>query len=157
MLHYINLKMTGQVSFFALLFLAVISVTLAWSDCGSVVGTLSDVQVNNCPPNARRCTLRRGSNATMTISFTPKEDSDTVKAVVHGVVMGAPVPFNLPNPNGCSESGIECPVKSGNVYKYFTNMPVLTSYPRMTVDIKWELQDSAGKNIICAMIPAKLQ
>ncbi|XP_050299566.1 NPC intracellular cholesterol transporter 2 homolog a-like [Anthonomus grandis grandis] len=142
---------------FMLVFLTTCIHIFAWTDCGSVDGSIAKVQVSNCSQNARRCILKRGSNATMTIDFKPKVDSDSVKAVVHGIIMGVPVPFDLPNSDGCLNSGIKCPIKADGEYKYFTNMPILNEYPRVTVDIKWELQDSIGKNLICALIPAKLQ
>jgi hypothetical protein len=35
-------------------------------------------------------------------------------------------------------------------------LPILKEYPEVRVDIKWELQDSDEKDIVCVIIPAKL-
>ncbi|ENN72835.1 hypothetical protein HUJ04_009631 [Dendroctonus ponderosae] len=127
-----------------------------YQDCGSLDGAIEGLEVSKCAATARRCILRRNTNATMTIKFKTNTDSDSLKAVVHGMIMGMPVPFSLPNPNGCKDSGVDCPIHAGNSYQYVTSMPILSSYPRVTVDIKWEIQDAQGRDIICAMIPAKI-
>lgn len=44
--------------------------------------------------------------------FIIEEETDIVKAVVHGVILGVPVAFQLPNPDGCKDSGLECPLSS---------------------------------------------
>ncbi|XP_030766412.1 ecdysteroid-regulated 16 kDa protein-like [Sitophilus oryzae] len=128
----------------------------AYTDCGSQDGSIVDIQITNCPASSRRCTLKRNTNATMVINFTPSTPSTSLKAVVHGLIMGVPVPFDLPNPDGCKDSGLSCPLTPGTTYKYTTTMPISTSYPRITLDIKWELVDSDQKDVICAQIPARI-
>lgn len=59
--------------------------------------------------------------------------SSALKAVVHGVILGAEMPFSLPNPDGCVNSGITCPVEAGSTYKYVTTMPISSAYPRVRV------------------------
>lgn len=68
------------------------------------------------------------------------DDSDVLTAVVHGVVLGVPFPFNLPNPDGCKDSGVSCPISAGQTYNYKTSLPVLASYPRVSrrkENIQW--------------------
>ncbi|RZC36465.1 E1 DerP2 DerF2 domain containing protein, partial [Asbolus verrucosus] len=72
----------------------------------------------------------RNTNATIEISFTTNTESDVLKAVVHGVVLGVPFPFDLPNPDGCKDCGVNCPISAGQTYNYKTSLPVLASYPR---------------------------
>ncbi|KAJ8984496.1 hypothetical protein NQ317_014586 [Molorchus minor] len=88
--------------------------------------------------------------------FFSGEDSEVLKADVHGVILGVPWPFELPNSDGCVDSGITCPIKAGQTYKYVTTLPIKSEYPRVTVDIKWELKNKDDKDIICAMIPSKI-
>jgi Niemann-Pick C2 protein len=85
------------------------------------------------------------------------DDSDVLTAVVHGVVLGVPFPFNLPNPDGCKDSGVSCPISAGQTYNYKTSLPVLASYPRVTVDVKWELQDKDGNDVVCVLIPSQIK
>lgn len=61
-----------------------------------------------------------------------EKDVEHLKAVVHGVIMDMPVPFDLPNDNACENCNITCPLKSGETYTYSTSLPVLKSYPRVS-------------------------
>lgn len=73
--------------------------------------------------------------------------------------MGVPIPFGLPHPNACQNDGgnLPCPLKVGGPYKYEVTLPVEKKYPRVTVDVKWEMQNENGIDIICTLIPAKIQ
>ncbi|KAF5299602.1 hypothetical protein FQA39_LY11517 [Lamprigera yunnana] len=98
-----------------------------------------------------------------------EEDVAQIKAVVHGVVMGVPVAFALPNSDACVKSNLVCPLKAGDTYTYIAELPILKSYPRLTVDVKWELRKITGEtntnknetdtsdDIICVLIPSKIQ
>lgn len=55
-----------------------------------------------------------------------------MNAVVHGVILGVPVAFQLPNPDGCKDSGLVCPLASGNEYHYTATLPVLRKYPKVS-------------------------
>ncbi|XP_014291239.1 NPC intracellular cholesterol transporter 2 homolog a [Halyomorpha halys] len=126
-------------------------------DCGSKFGQFTDIAVTDCdPPNTAYCKLNRGTNATLTVKFTPNEDITEVTAVVHGILGGVPIPFNLPNPNCCKESGLQCPLEKNQQYTYVATLPVLGSYPRVKVTVKWELQTNDKKDIICFELPAKI-
>ncbi|CAH1159920.1 unnamed protein product [Phaedon cochleariae] len=124
-------------------------------DCGSAVGSIVKVDIAGCGDKAR-CPLKRNTNATMNIDFKSNVDSSNVTAVVYGIVLGIKTSFALPNPNGCVDSGISCPIKAGETYTYSTTLPVESSYPRVTVTIQWELQTDDGSDLICAKIPAKI-
>lgn len=105
---------------------------------------------------------------------------EKVNTVVHGIIEGLPIPFPLPNPDGCKETGLECPLVKGKTYSYATVLPVRKSYPKVRIlnicfevrkfdfvyfrflsqislDVKWELQNEKGESIICVMIPAKIE
>jgi Niemann-Pick C2 protein len=68
----------------------------------------------------------------------------------------AEVPFKLPNPDGCVDSGLECPLTKGTQYSYEASFPILKVYPRVNVEVKYELKNSENKNIVCALIPVKI-
>lgn len=63
-------------------------------------------------------------------SLVSVDQCTKVSAVVHGIVMGIEMPFNLPNSDGCS-SGLTCPIQKGTNYEYSTTLPVLKSYPKV--------------------------
>lgn len=58
-------------------------------------------------------------------------DSQTSKAVVHGIIAGVPVPYAIDNDNGC-DSGISCPIKTKQQYSYVTRLPVKQVYPSVS-------------------------
>lgn len=70
---------------------------------------------------------------------------------------GLDVPFRLPNPDACVNSNITCPLKKDVVYSYDASFPVLKIYPRVDVEVKFELKNSAGTDIVCVLIPVKIQ
>lgn len=53
------------------------------------------------------------------------------KAVVHGIVMGIPVPFPIPESDGC-KSGITCPIEKNKTYNYVNKLPVKSEYPSVS-------------------------
>ncbi|XP_015605615.1 NPC intracellular cholesterol transporter 2 homolog a isoform X2 [Cephus cinctus] len=127
-------------------------------DCGSKLGNFTQVSVTNCTETASTCNLRRGSNATIDIAFTIDRDISNVNTVVHGILMDIPVPFPIPNADACanSDSGITCPLQTGKLYNYKATLPIYKKYPKVSVTVKWELQDENKNDIICIFIPAKL-
>ncbi|XP_008557348.1 NPC intracellular cholesterol transporter 2 homolog a [Microplitis demolitor] len=127
-------------------------------DCGSKVGKYNNVTVSDCEPDAATCILKRGTDASITISFDVDKDISAVKAVVHGVIGGAPLPFPFSHPDGCQTSGLTCPLtKASGPYTYTTTLHVEKLYPKLKVGVKWELKDENDDNIVCAMIPSEIK
>uniref|UniRef100_A0A1Q3FJU3 Putative ecdysteroid regulated 16 kDa n=1 Tax=Culex tarsalis TaxID=7177 RepID=A0A1Q3FJU3_CULTA len=129
-----------------------------FENCGdeNTIGNFSLVEVSNCELDKPACVLRRNTNATIAITFTSDEEVTELKAVVHGIILGMEVPFKLPNDDGCVDSGLECPLTSGTQYRYETTLPVLKQYPKVSVEVKWELK-AGDKDVVCVKIPAKIQ
>ncbi|MGH0160828.1 UNVERIFIED_CONTAM: hypothetical protein FKN15_039924 [Acipenser sinensis] len=63
--------------------------------------------------------------------------SQTSKAIVHGVIAGVPIPFPIPNEDGC-KSGIQCPIQQQKTYSYVNQLPVKTEYPSLIVAVEQE-------------------
>ncbi|XP_055531426.1 NPC intracellular cholesterol transporter 2 homolog a-like [Wyeomyia smithii] len=122
----------------------------------NTIGNYSLVEVSDCKLNEPACVLKRNSNATISITFTSEDDLSELKAVVHGIILGMEVPFKLPNDNGCVDSGLECPLAKDTELKYTTTLPVLKQYPKVAVEVKWELK-SGDREVVCVKIPAKIQ
>ncbi|XP_049875247.1 ecdysteroid-regulated 16 kDa protein-like [Pectinophora gossypiella] len=127
-----------------------------YTDCGSKLATVHSVGVSGCEENSKECVLKRNSNATISIEFTPSSPADNIETEVHGVIMNLPVPFPLPQPDACKDNGLVCPLKPGVKASYVATLPVLKSYPKVRVDVKWELKNDDG-DLVCVMIPAKIQ
>lgn len=68
---------------------------------------------------------------TLILTYILENDVSKVTSVVHGIVLGVPIPFALPNPDGCVDSGLICPLKAGGPYTYITTLPVEKKYPKV--------------------------
>lgn len=63
--------------------------------------------------------------------FFVEAESKTSKAIVHGVIAGVPVPYPIPNEDGC-KSGIKCPIQKQSSYSYINELPVKSEYPSVS-------------------------
>lgn len=78
------------------------------------------------------CLAYSKSKTKIIIMIFPLDKAATqLKAIVHGIIGGVPIPFNPPNVDGCKDSGINCPVAAGTTYNYTNTIPVLSSYPKV--------------------------
>ncbi|KAG8226268.1 hypothetical protein J437_LFUL004825 [Ladona fulva] len=124
-------------------------------DCGSKIGNFSNVAVTNCD-HSPVCILRRNTNVTIQFDFTPHTNIQKVKSVVHGIEMGIPIPFPFPDADACSH-GLNCPLFKGKTYSYRATLQVLKKYPRVRVQVKWELKNEDKRDIACLLIPAQIK
>ncbi|GFT50794.1 NPC intracellular cholesterol transporter 2 [Nephila pilipes] len=150
--------MNRLVACVVLFVLAVQASGTKFNDCGSSTGEVSAVEVSDCPDSADTCILKKGTTKAITIKFASKTDSKSVKAVVHGVIGGVPLPFSLPKPkdDGC-KTGLNCPLKNGESYVYNNNLDIKNSYPPLGVTVRWELKDDSQNDIVCVEIPCKIE
>ncbi|XP_008565739.1 PREDICTED: epididymal secretory protein E1 [Galeopterus variegatus] len=114
-----------------------------YKDCGSVVGVIKEVNVRPCP--TQPCQLNKGQSYSVNVTFTSSIQSINSTALVHGIVMGFPVPFPIPEPDGC-KSGINCPIQKGKTYSYLNKLPVKSEYPAVS-DIIVEDTGSLGTGL----------
>ncbi|KAG8448933.1 hypothetical protein GDO86_015848 [Hymenochirus boettgeri] len=132
---------------------SIISEPLNYKDCGSDHGKIIQVDVSPCPKQP--CPLVRGGTYTVNATFISSVDTTKTTAVVHGILGGVPIPFSIPEPDGC-KSGISCPLKTGQTYSYLTKLPIKTIYPCISLVVEWKLEDDENKNIFCWHIPVKI-
>lgn len=59
---------------------------------------------------------------------------------MHGIVLGVPVPFPIPEADGC-KSGINCPIQKDKTYSYLNKLPVKNEYPSVSDLV---IQDAEG-------------
>ncbi|XP_043119346.1 NPC intracellular cholesterol transporter 2 [Puntigrus tetrazona] len=122
-------------------------------DCGSVTGKVAQVNIVPCP--SQPCQLHKGQSYTVNVTFASSVESQNSSAVVHGVVAGVPVPFPIPQPDGC-KSGIHCPVQPGKGYNYVNQLPVKNEYPAIKLVVEWELKDDSNKDLFCVKFPVQI-
>jgi len=128
-----------------------------WISCPDVktLGVVQSLSIIGCE-STPVCTLIKGKNASLEIDFTTTENSNAGTSVVHGIIAGIRVPFALSNPDVCKDSGVSCPLQTGTTYKYMTQIFVKTIYPSIKLKVQWEIQDDAGKDLICIELPAQI-
>ncbi|XP_034472410.1 NPC intracellular cholesterol transporter 2 homolog a [Drosophila innubila] len=130
---------------------------LEFHDCGSKTGKFTQVTIEGCDTTKAECVLKRNTNVSISIDIALAEVASAVKTVVHGKILGIEMPFPLSNPDACVNSGLKCPLEKNETYRYTATLPVLKSYPKVSVLVKWELQDQNSVDIVCVEIPAKIQ
>ena len=58
-------------------------------------------------------------------------NTTSVKAAVTGIVARVPIPYPIPNTDGCT-CGVKCPVKSGDINTYKYGLFVKPEYPTVS-------------------------
>eukprot|EP00794_Sanderia_malayensis_P019909 gene19909-21855_t len=114
------------------------------------------VYVDPCD-NPAGCGLKKGTNSTITIDFIPNGAASSVTPVVHGVIAGIPIPFPLKEKDGCKNSGLTCPLKAGVKVTYHQQLEILTAYPSLKLEVKWQLKDEKSKDLACIEIPVQIK
>lgn len=138
--------------------------------CEADAGTIQDFQVTDC--NAAPCILKKGNTYSMNLTFQAKAPSNAVQVLLHGkvlhflkmlycivhlwpgVIAGVPVPFPLNNSDACT-LGVKCPVSANDVNVASFSLPVLSTYPSLSLYVKIELQAPNPKqDYACLLFPA---
>ncbi|XP_036406239.1 NPC intracellular cholesterol transporter 2-like [Megalops cyprinoides] len=157
MLNWSDTAETPKMQFRIAICLALFSVASAelvkFIDCGSAEGKVITVDIQPCP--TQPCQLHKGQSYGVNVTFSSAVESQTSKAVVHGVILKVPVPFPIPNDDGC-QSGITCPIQKQKVYSYVNKLPVKTQYPSIKLVVEWELRDDSGKDLFCIKFPVQI-
>ncbi|MBN3299267.1 NPC intracellular cholesterol transporter 2 [Amia ocellicauda] len=135
------------------LFSVAVSEPVKYIDCGSKEGKVIMVEVSPCPKQP--CELKKGESYAVNVTFSSAADSATSKAVVHGVIAGVPVPYPIPNDDGC-KSGIVCPIQKQKTYSYVNQLPVKTEYPSIKLVVEWELKDESSIDLFCIKFPVQI-
>ncbi|XP_068563082.1 NPC intracellular cholesterol transporter 2-like [Cebidichthys violaceus] len=122
-------------------------------DCGSSSGKVSIVDISPCA--TQPCPLHRGQSYSVNVTFDSAVESQSCKAVVHGIIAGVPVPFPIPMKDGC-KSGIQCPIQKQQKYHYLNSLPVKSVYPTIKLVVEWELKDDNQKDLFCIRFPVQI-
>ncbi|TPP67402.1 Epididymal secretory protein E1 [Fasciola gigantica] len=126
----------------------------AYKDCGSQLAELMNVTVTPC--DTTPCSLYRGENAQLEITFRTKEVVKSGKAVVHAIVARVPAPFPLDDYDLCKFTEPKCEIPADTVALYTYSLPVLKEYPTWRATMKWELQTGDDREIVCVLIPVQV-
>ncbi|KAH9362715.1 NPC intracellular cholesterol transporter 2-like [Haemaphysalis longicornis] len=125
-----------------------------WSTCGAPDGSTQSFEIAGCQAPAR-CVLKKGTEAKVSILFSSKVASKGVKVKAFGVIHEVPIPFPLPQKDAC-QCGVTCPIQENGNYTYHSSFPIKAEYPSLSLDVKWELIDDDGKNLVCQLVPVEI-
>ncbi|XP_040190456.1 NPC intracellular cholesterol transporter 2-like isoform X2 [Rana temporaria] len=135
------------------IFAVAVGELLDFHDCGREKGRLLTVDMSPCPK--KPCRLVRGRTFTVNVTFTSGEVTPYCKASAYGLVLGIGLPIPLPEADGC-KSGVVCPLKEGATYNYLSELPIKAEYPKVVLDILWNLKDAEYKDLFCWIIPVRI-
>ena len=144
--------------FVGLLCLTIGSAELQPSQCGTKKPILlvKNFQIDNCTEFP--CVLTRGTNASLNMELTATQRITGLKLAVFGIIGGLEVPFNMNSNEHCKAAINDeaCPLQKGKAYQYTNGIHVSPQYPAISVSVRYQLNDLAGKQLLCIQFPAKL-
>jgi len=130
------------------------AVDLNHKDCGSSA-TVTNAFSDDCTDPV--CKLKKGNTYHINISFKPASDVSALEASLAGVIAGVPVPFPLPEPDGCVACGNTCPIASGNEVTFTEALKVESYYPALRLVSRWKLTASGSNDqVFCVEIPVQI-
>ncbi|MBN3292212.1 NPC2 protein, partial [Polypterus senegalus] len=143
----------GLAFFFLSLIVVCNAEPIKYADCGSKVGKIASVDILPCP--TQPCILQKGKTYSVNVTFNSNVNSETSKAIVHGIIAGLPIPFPIPIDDGC-KSGIQCPMNKDQIYNYINELPVKPEYPSIKLVVQWELKDQTNTDYFCFRFPVEI-
>ncbi|KFB38302.1 AGAP002851-PA-like protein [Anopheles sinensis] len=118
----------------------------------------SSVDVAGC--KATPCDLPKGQDASVLVDFTATQQLTSLKPQVRASLPGGlTVPFVLPvdRQNACDWLvGGQCPVSRDEDVTYELRLPVLASYPSLSLTVELQLLDQSGAVVVCFQVPANV-
>ena len=145
--------------FIAVLCFTVVKAQIKPTLCGGSkkqILQLKKFDVDGCQETP--CILTRGKNASVSMEFTPTQRVNGLKLSIFGILSGKEVPFSVNDNDHCKmaiKSG-KCPLMRNSTYKYTNSISVLQQYPAISVSIKYQINDLAGKSLLCIQWASKI-
>lgn len=100
---------------------------LEYKDCGSHLSNISEIVVSGCKKVP--CIFHRGSKVNVRITFVPKVEIKNTTVIVWGLFSLVKIQFPIPNPDGCKNSGLTCPLKPNVPATYHVQLDIKNTYP----------------------------
>ncbi|XP_064604087.1 ecdysteroid-regulated 16 kDa protein-like [Liolophura sinensis] len=122
----------------------------------STKATIKSVELSGCSDSDVSCILKKGTNVTLHMTFTLKEDAKLLTAKVAGIIGPASIPFPLPNADACVNCGLNCPISTGTTVTYVIQLPIRKIYPQIKVVTRWSLIDTNQNVVTCFVVPTEI-
>ncbi|XP_061195261.1 NPC intracellular cholesterol transporter 2-like [Saccostrea echinata] len=125
-----------------------VNFTTCRSGPGGVHGKLTTVDIDPCP--VQPCALPHGQDITLRATFTPSVSSSTFKSSVHGIILGLPVPYGVPT------GSLSGTLVAGQEVVYTNTLHVSPLYPKIRLNVKWEVLDEHNHDLFCFLVPVHI-
>ncbi|CAC5363908.1 NPC2 [Mytilus coruscus] len=128
-----------------------VAIDIQFKYCKDGPQNVKKVNINPC--DKLPCVFHHGINVTVQVDFVSPASSATLEAEIFGILAGIPIKFNMPNPNGCNDCGITCPIKQNMEYVYSSEFFVMKSYPNIQLAVQWDLRAANEDFLFCFEFP----
>lgn len=75
---------------------------------------------------------------------------------IFGVLGPVKLPFNIQPSNACGNYGFNCPVEARTQESLNISLPVLNSYPSLSLKVELSLLNENHSPILCVRFPARI-
>ena len=118
----------------------------SWKSCGGTGVKINSFSLDGCSGDSDVCQLKRSTNLTMAITFTPQKNFDVLNVTVDATLALVHKKFPGPKSDICSHRNISCPMKQYKKQTLVFNIYLPDSYPLfILVDTKWSIKSSGGR------------
>ncbi|XP_058059973.1 NPC intracellular cholesterol transporter 2-like [Anopheles bellator] len=117
----------------------------------------TSVDVAGC--HSAPCDLPKGHDAKVMVDFTASRTLSALRPEVHASFGGLSVPFVLPSDrqDACKWLvGGQCPVSVKEDVTYELQLPVLSSYPTLSLTVELKLVDQNQDVVTCFQLDARV-
>lgn len=122
--------------------------------CASPYGELDSVDVTPC--DEEPCVVKRGTNVTIRVTFTPNEVVNSGKIHLYAIKWGRQQELPLKNPYACKGYGLACPLKKGITQTLSFTDTVPHDVPSVSLKLEATLVDENGDSVACGIIAVKV-
>ena len=122
--------------------------------CASPCGELDSVDVTPC--DGEPCVIKRGTNETIGVTFTPNEVVNSGKIHLYAIKWGIREELPLKNPYACKGYGLTCPLKKGIAQTLSFTDTVPRDVPSVSLTLEATLVDENGDSVVCGIIAVKI-
>ncbi|CAN7996414.1 unnamed protein product [Ixodes hexagonus] len=122
-----------------------------YTKCG---GEALQVRVNPC--EQLPCPFKKGHSVKIEMDFNPLKNHSQVGVRIMGKAGGVllPLPFN--QKDGCTGSGLDCPLVAGRNYTVSRAVRVYRIYPKMEILAVFEVSGNDGEVLACVQFPVHI-
>ncbi len=117
----------------------------SWKSCGGVGVKINTFSLEGCSVSSDACQLKRASNQTMKITFTPLREFKILNLTVDAVVGIVHKEFPFVEGNICESSrNIKCPLKDHFEQSMAASVYLPDKYPIIRITTTWKFLSSDG-------------